>query len=75
MSRQNKAAVERLLQAFASAPESAVAEHFTPDWVNHDPSGPLLQGLEGAAELVRLWFLIHPIENQMDQPSPSRRTE
>jgi steroid delta-isomerase-like uncharacterized protein len=55
MSQQNKAAVEHLLQAFASAPESAVSEHFTRDWVNHDPSLPPLQGLEGAAELVRLW--------------------
>ena len=55
MSQQNKAAVERLLQAFASAPESAVGETFTTNWVNHDPSLPPLQGLEGAAQLVRLW--------------------
>jgi two-component system response regulator FixJ len=32
-------------------------------------------GTRSVAELVRLWFLIHPIGNPMDQPSPSRRTE
>ena len=55
MSQSNRAAVERMLQVIASAPESAVAECVTPNWVNHDPSLPPLRGLEGAASLVRLW--------------------
>ena len=32
-------------------------------------------GTRSVAELMRLWFLIHPIEQQLDPPSPSRRTE
>jgi hypothetical protein len=44
MSHNNKAAVERMLQAIASDPESAVGEFVTPNWVNHDPSLPPLKG-------------------------------
>jgi predicted ester cyclase len=32
-----------------------VGEYFTPNWVNHDPSLPPLQGLEGAVGLLRIW--------------------
>jgi predicted ester cyclase len=38
-----------------SIPESAVDEYFTSNWVNHDPSLPPLQGLEGAVGLLRIW--------------------
>jgi steroid delta-isomerase-like uncharacterized protein len=55
MSHHNKAAVERMLQVMTSGRESAVGECVTTNWVNHDPSLPPLRGLEGAAELVRLW--------------------
>jgi predicted ester cyclase len=44
-----------MLHAFESAPESSVGEYFTPNWANHDPSLPPLRGLEGAAQLFRLW--------------------
>jgi predicted ester cyclase len=54
MSQQNRAAVARMLQAFSS-PDSALDKIVTPDWVNHDPSLPPLQGLEGAAQLIGLW--------------------
>jgi predicted ester cyclase len=55
MSHHNRAAVERMLQAFSLAPESAVADLVTRDWVNHDPTLPPLQGYEGAAQLIGLW--------------------
>ena len=55
MSHHNTKAVERMLQAIESAPESSVSENFTPKWVNHDPSLPPLSGLDGAAQLIRLW--------------------
>jgi steroid delta-isomerase-like uncharacterized protein len=54
MSHHNQAAVERMLQAIASAPESAVGELVTPNWVNHNPTLPPLQGLDGAAQRMRL---------------------
>ena len=55
MSQNNRAAVERMLQSFSSGPESAADKFVTPNWVNHDPSLPPLKGLEGAAQLMRLW--------------------
>jgi predicted ester cyclase len=55
MSHNNRAAVERLFQAAGSAPENTMGEYFTANWVNHDPSLPPLQGLEGAAQLLRIW--------------------
>jgi len=55
MSNNNRAVVERLLQEMGSIPESAVGEYFTSNWVNHDPSLPPLQGLEGAVGLLRIW--------------------
>jgi predicted ester cyclase len=55
MAHSSKAAVERLLAEMESIPESTVGEYFTPNWVNHDPSLPPLQGLEGAAGLLRIW--------------------
>jgi predicted ester cyclase len=54
MSHHNQAAVERMLQAIAFAPESAVGELVTPNWVNHDPTLPPLQELGGAAQRMRL---------------------
>jgi predicted ester cyclase len=55
MSHHNTAAVTRLLQVLGTAPESTVSEYFTPNWINHDPTLPPLQGLDGAAELLRIW--------------------
>jgi predicted ester cyclase len=55
MSHHNTETVARLLQVMGSAPESSVGEYFTSNWVNHDPSLPPLQGLEGAAGLLRIW--------------------
>jgi predicted ester cyclase len=55
MSYHNTAAVSRLLQVMGTAPESAVGEYFTSNWVNHDPTLPPLRGLEGAAGLLRIW--------------------
>jgi steroid delta-isomerase-like uncharacterized protein len=54
MSHHNRAAVERMLNAF-TAPDSAMSDFVTPDWVNHDPTLPPLKGYDGAAQLMRLW--------------------
>ncbi len=54
MSHHNAEVLERALNSF-SAPASAVAEYFTADWVNHDPSLPPMSGLAGAEQLLGLW--------------------
>ncbi len=54
MSHRNAEILERALNSF-SAPASAVAENFTADWVNHDPSLPPMSGLAGAEQLLGLW--------------------
>ena len=54
MSHHNAEVLERALNSF-SAPTSAVAENFTADWVNHDPSMPPMSGLAGAEQLLGLF--------------------
>ena len=54
MSHHNAEVLERALNSF-SAPASAVAENFTADWVNHDPSMPPMSGLAGAEQLLGLF--------------------
>src|SRR5512146_1648160 len=54
VSHHNAEVLERALNSF-SAPASAVAENFTADWVNHDPSLPPMSWLAGAEQLLGLW--------------------
>jgi steroid delta-isomerase-like uncharacterized protein len=54
MSQHNAEVLERALNSF-SAPASAVADNFTRDWVNHDPSLPPMKGLAGAEQLLGLF--------------------
>ena len=55
-SEENKAIVRRMLQAIASNDDAAINELFSPNWVNHDPSLPPLQGIEGAKQLTALFL-------------------
>ena len=54
MSHHNAEVLERALNSF-SAPASAVADNFTADWVNHDPTLPPMSGLAGAEQLLGIF--------------------
>ncbi len=51
---QNKAIVHRMMDLFATGDTSRVDQVFAPNWVNHDPSLPPLQGLDGARQLIQM---------------------
>jgi predicted ester cyclase len=51
----NKTVVQTVFQMLISGDTAAVEKYFAPNWVNHDPSLPPLQGLEGAKQLINLW--------------------
>jgi len=54
----NKAVIRDLLQAFEKGDTENVGKYFATNWVNHDPSLPPMQGLEGAKQLIGLWSAI-----------------
>ena len=51
----NESVIRNMLQAVQSGAVADVEKVFAPTWVNHDPSLPPMQGLEGARMLIRLW--------------------
>jgi predicted ester cyclase len=51
----NKSVIRNLLLAFEKGDTQNVDKYFAPSWVNHDPSLPPMQGLEGAKQLIDLW--------------------
>ena len=51
----NKSVVRNLLTAFEKGDTENVGKYFAANWVNHDPSLPPLEGLEGAKQLISLW--------------------
>ncbi len=57
---QNKAIVRRMMDLIASGDTSQVDQVFAPNWVNHDPSLPPLQGLDGARQLVQIFHSAYP---------------
>ncbi len=57
---ENKAIVRRALQAMATGDLTTMAQITAPNWVNHDPSLPPMQGLEGAKQLVTLFHSAFP---------------
>jgi len=54
----NKSVMRNLLLAFEKGDTQNVDKYFAPNWVNHDPSLPPMQGLEGAKQLIDLWSAI-----------------
>lgn len=51
----NVAIVRKMLDLIELGQFSEIDNIFAPNWVNHDPSLPPMQGLEGAKMLVGLW--------------------
>ena len=55
MADSNESVIRNMLQAIQKGDAGSVEKYFTPNWVNHDPSLPPMQGLEGARQLIALW--------------------
>lgn len=51
----NVAIVRKMLDVIEQGTVAEIENIFAPNWVNHDPSLPPMQGLEGAKMLVGLW--------------------
>jgi limonene-1,2-epoxide hydrolase len=51
----NIAVVRKMLDVIEQGIVANIENVFAPNWVNHDPSLPPMQGLEGAKTLVGLW--------------------
>jgi steroid delta-isomerase-like uncharacterized protein len=51
----NKSVVQNMLLAFEKGDTKNLDKFFASNWVNHDPSLPPMQGLEGAKQLIDLW--------------------
>ena len=59
-SAENLAAVRRMFDVLIKGNIDDLAQIVTPDWTNHDPNLPPLQGLEGAKQLVGMWHTAFP---------------
>jgi predicted ester cyclase len=51
----NEDVIRNMLQAIQNGDTGAVEKYFAPNWVNHDPTLPPMQGLEGARRLISTW--------------------
>ncbi len=58
----NKAVISNMLHAFEAGDAANVGKYFADTWVNHDPSLPPMQGLEGAQKLIGLWSAISDLK-------------
>jgi steroid delta-isomerase-like uncharacterized protein len=54
-SESNKSVVQNVFNLLLDGDTSQVEKYFAPNWANHDPSLPPMQGLEGAKQLISLW--------------------
>jgi steroid delta-isomerase-like uncharacterized protein len=54
-SAENLAMVRRMLDVMTSGNTNELAQFVASNWVNHDPSLPPLEGLEGAKQLANMW--------------------
>jgi predicted ester cyclase len=52
---ENKSVVRNMLQLIEKGDVQNAEKYFSPNWVNHDPSLPPMQGFEGAKQLIGLW--------------------
>jgi predicted ester cyclase len=57
---ENLAVVRRMLDVMISGNTAELAQIVAPNWTNHDPSLPPLQGLEGAKQLATMWLSAFP---------------
>lgn len=51
----NKTVMLNIFDLMAKGDTQNVDKYFATNWVNHDPSLPLLNGLEGAKQVISLW--------------------
>jgi predicted ester cyclase len=51
----NKTVIRNMMLALETGDTQNLDRYFAANWVNHDPSLPPMQGLEGAKQLVELW--------------------
>ena len=51
----NKSVIGNMLLVFEKGDMQNIDKYFASNWVNHDPSLPPMQGLEGAKQLIDLW--------------------
>jgi predicted ester cyclase len=51
----NKSVIRNMLLALEKGDKQNVDQYIASNWVNHDPSLPPMQGLEGAKQLIELW--------------------
>ena len=54
----NKSVIRNMLLALEKGDTKNIDKYFASNWVNHDPSLPPMQGLEGAKQLVDLWSAV-----------------
>jgi predicted ester cyclase len=59
-STENLAVVRRMLDVIATGKTADLAQIVAPNWANHDPNLPPMQGLEGAKQLVNMWHTGFP---------------
>ena len=52
---ENKSVVRNMLELIEKGDVQNAEKYFSPNWENHDPSLPLMNGLEGAKQLIGLW--------------------
>jgi predicted ester cyclase len=57
---ENKTVVQQLLHVIEQGDVSRLNQIIAPNWVNHDPSLPPMQGYEGAKQLVMLFHSAFP---------------
>ncbi len=51
----NVAVIRKMFDLLESGSSTDLDKIFAANWVNHDPSLPPMQGLEGAKQLIALW--------------------
>lgn len=51
----NKSVIRNMLLIIENGETKNLDQYFATNWVNHDPSLPPMQGLEGAKQLISLW--------------------
>jgi hypothetical protein len=51
----NKSIIRNMMLTLEAGDTKNLDKYFAANWVNHDPSLPPMQGLEGARQLVEQW--------------------
>jgi predicted ester cyclase len=58
----NKTVIQNLLKSFERGETNDVGKYIASTWVNHDPSLPPMEGLEGAKKLFELWSAVSDLK-------------